>query len=159
MSNRDLTGDFITDHPLASLGIAGLLLGLVSGISDISAKDRYEVEEMEQRKQAMRNVLIRQNPYFEPCFEKEMIEFIFDGDEHFPEGICSIEHMVSVWNNRHKGFWKSDYRIKTSLSIEDKLDCMFHYWENSSTYEELKEESWDAYLAQIEETLILRGWK
>ena len=156
MSRNDLTGDFITDHPFAALGIAGLFLGLLSGVNDISLKDKYDIQERENRKIAIRNQLMREIPYREPDFIDEFAQYVLDNIYEKPE-IVNVDSIVKEWNRREKLVnFRPKRIINENLSQKDKEEALEQFWLRSNRYEQAKKNAWQAYLQMIEETMILR---
>lgn len=154
MSNNQLTGDFVTDHPWITFGAFILGLGAVKAVDNISAKGRYEIEEIEKRKQVLREKLMSEFPWEDDIFAYSFIEFIGLG-----KCIDTVEDAVNIWNKRNKGFWDSWRTISDQLSPDEQLSKLLEFWKDSSKYKNLRHASWSLYLKKIEDTLILRGWK
>ena len=159
MRDNNLTGDFITDHPFVSLGLGALLFGLVRAVSDISSRDKYEIKQMEDYKQAKRNELMRQDPYVAPDLYNEMLRFFLNGSNEIPEGENRITYIRDKWNERHQGFLDRPYFVNPNLPVREQTRILQSIWQNSTRYKSIVDQSWKSYLARIEETLILRGWK
>lgn len=154
MSRDNLTGDFLTDHPFVGIFLAGCLLSLVSSQNEKGAMDRYQIHQMEGRKQVVRDEFMRNNPFCCPDFCEEMADFCFGMNREQVDSFSETE-LFQHWN------WLHAYMFfKLSMKEEDSqknIEKIAKHWAESSTYHRLKENAWKRYLRWVDDQLILKG--
>lgn len=166
MSNKNLTYDFITDHPIASLGIFAGVVSLLSSVSDMSSKQRYEIQEREARKKALRNQFMRENPY-------NISDYLSDSEVHYffchyaygckPEDITKVtkKGLIQMWNNKRRDWFGvpvGGYKLPDDKEAQnDCLEDMVHKFRKSKYLQRIKDACWTLYLEFVDEQLILSG--
>lgn len=152
---RELSGDFITDHPFVSTLIGFGALGLIHGISNLSAAPRYETEEKERRKGAYRRRFMEQNPFNAPKITPENLRSFFIGSyEYFYSDEILVDEMVSRWNVKHPGRFS---RIEEDLDFDRKVEALCNTWAKHNNFEYVKQRAWNRYLEWVDDQLFLEG--
>lgn len=161
MQNNNLTHDFMTDHPWATLAIG---LGAMSLINNVGAKDRYEIAQLEARKQAFKKSYMRENPF-------RLSDYIDDQDLmclfcEYAFGLSwdevkksNYNDLIDCWNGLHGGFIKGKKLPKSDdEAIQEKSwNFMYSDYRSSSQFKSVVKAASQKYVDEIDEVLLIDG--
>lgn len=158
---RDLSGDFITDHPFVSVMLGLGAVSLINGISQMSDGSRYDIQERERRKEALRRRFMAQHPFHAPVITAEGLKSFFledMDDEEFNKMDNNyellVEEMVKRWNAKTYG---RTNRIRNDLPYPEKLKEIYRVYMQFSSLSQHRNWEWKKYVEWVEDQLFLRG--
>jgi len=153
MSRNELTGDWITRHPVITGGIIGGVIGLIAG---------YAAKKI-RREQAIKEQYMEENPYETQKFAEEFYFFSFGISLKEAEDLKDDEdskyRLLEKWNFIHpKKRWRNSIDPLDLNHDEDfNIRKIVTHWETSQRYYDLTQEDVERYLHRMESKLILQG--
>jgi len=144
-------------NPLFNIFLGRCLIKFLDNMSHGSEKTRYELEQIERRKQAFREQFMRENPFKNTEFPEESCMFSF-GLSYEEAMKCSNSELISRWNDLHAIWILGISKLPVSETpSQETLDVIGKQWAYSNQYAYLREKAERAYLRWVDNQLILQG--